>query len=79
MAILKLFRNSNILENNMGPDRRFGRRVTGRGRNLHHSGLLIIMGYWEEFNYWETTLIAMTGGILGILFTIPLRNALIVQ
>ena len=40
---------------------------------------LIIMGYWEEFNYWETTLIAMTGGILGILFTIPLRNALIVQ
>ena len=78
MAILKLFRNSNVLENNMV------QTAASAGESLAAGVIftmpaLIIMGYWEEFNYWETTLIAMTGGILGILFTIPLRNALIVQ
>ena len=78
MAILKLFRNSNVLENNMV------QTAASAGESLAAGVIftipaLIIMGYWEEFNYWETTLIAMTGGILGILFTIPLRNALIVK
>jgi len=78
MAILKLFRNSNILENNMV------QTAASAGESLAAGVIftipaLIIMGYWEEFNYWETTLIAMTGGVLGILFTIPLRNALIVK
>ena len=37
------------------------------------------MGYWTEFNYLETSLIALCGGVLGVLFTIPLRQALIVE
>ena len=37
------------------------------------------MGYWEEFNYFETVTIALCGGVLGVLFTIPLRKALIVE
>jgi len=37
------------------------------------------MGYWAEFNYWETVLIALCGGVLGVLFTVPLRSALIVE
>ncbi|MGB3849180.1 MAG: oligopeptide transporter, OPT family [Tunicatimonas sp.] len=78
MAILKLFKNSNVLENNMV------QTAASAGESLAAGVIftipaLIIMGYWEAFNYWETTLIAMTGGILGILFTIPLRNALIVK
>ena len=78
MAILKVFKNSNVLENNMV------QTAASAGESLAAGVIftipaLIIMGYWEEFNYWETTLIAMTGGMLGILFTIPLRNALIVQ
>ena len=36
------------------------------------------MGYWSDFDYWETVLIATVGGVLGVLFTIPLRRALIV-
>ncbi len=40
---------------------------------------LVIMGYWQEFNYFETTAIAICGGVLGVLFTVPLRNALIVK
>ncbi len=78
MAVLKVFKNSNILENNLV------QTAASAGESLAAGVIftipaLIIMGYWETFNYWETTLIAMTGGILGILFTIPLRQALIVK
>jgi putative OPT family oligopeptide transporter len=37
------------------------------------------MGYWTEFNYLETALVALCGGVLGVLFTVPLRSALIVR
>ncbi|MCK5074239.1 MAG: oligopeptide transporter, OPT family [Bacteriovoracaceae bacterium] len=40
---------------------------------------LILVGAWNEFKFWPTTLIAISGGLLGILFMIPLRKALIVD
>lgn len=78
MAILKMFRNSNILENNLV------QTAASAGESLAAGVIftipaLVIMGYWEEFNYIETVMIAMCGGVLGVLFTIPLRTALIVQ
>ncbi len=78
MAILKAFKNANILENNMV------QTAASAGESLAAGVIftipaLVIMGYWEEFNYIETTLIAICGGILGVLFTIPLRGALIVK
>lgn len=78
MAILKAFKNANILENNMV------QTAASAGESLAAGVIftipaLVIMGYWQEFNYMETTLIAICGGILGVLFTIPLRNALIVK
>ncbi len=38
---------------------------------------LLIVGAWNEFSFWPTTLIAMCGGLLGVIFMIPLRKALI--
>lgn len=38
---------------------------------------LVLVGAWTEFEFWPTTLIAMSGGLLGIMFMIPLRKALI--
>ncbi len=78
MAVLKAFKNSNILENNLV------QTAASAGESLAAGIIftipaLIIMGYWEKFNYWDTTLIGITGGVLGVLFTIPLRNALIVK
>lgn len=78
MAILKLFRNSNVLENNLV------QTAASAGESLAAGVIftipaLVLMGYWYEFNYFETTLIAISGGVLGVLFTIPLRNALIVR
>lgn len=38
---------------------------------------LVLVGSWKEFEFWPTTIIAMSGGLLGIIFMIPLRKALI--
>jgi len=78
MAVLKAFKNSNILENNLI------QTAASAGESLAAGIIftlpaLVIMGYWESFNYLETTLIAICGGVLGVLFTIPLRKALIVK
>lgn len=40
---------------------------------------LIIMGYWQVFDYFWVSLIAGLGGLLGVLFTIPLRRALVLD
>lgn len=38
---------------------------------------LVIVGAWQDFQFWPTTLIAIAGGLLGVIFMIPLRKALI--
>jgi putative OPT family oligopeptide transporter len=40
---------------------------------------LIISGVWKSFNYWESTLIMLSGGVIGICFIIILRRALVVE
>ncbi|UCF50782.1 MAG: oligopeptide transporter, OPT family, partial [Thermoplasmatales archaeon] len=40
---------------------------------------LILLGVWTEINYLETTLIALLGGLLGVLWMVPLRRALVVK
>ncbi|PIR22047.1 MAG: oligopeptide transporter, OPT family [Deltaproteobacteria bacterium CG11_big_fil_rev_8_21_14_0_20_45_16] len=40
---------------------------------------LVIVGAWKDFAFWPTTLIAVLGGLLGVVFMIPLRKALIVE
>ena len=78
MAVLKAFKNSNILENNLIQTAASAGESLAAGIIFTLSAL-VIMGYWEYFNYLETTLIAICGGVLGVLFTIPLRKALIVK
>jgi putative OPT family oligopeptide transporter len=34
---------------------------------------LILIGFWESFDYWVVSLVALSGGLLGILFMIPMR------
>ncbi|MAZ47952.1 MAG: oligopeptide transporter, OPT family [Halobacteriovoraceae bacterium] len=38
---------------------------------------LVLVGAWKDFQFWPTTIIAIAGGLLGIVFMIPLRKALI--
>ncbi len=78
MAILRLFKNHNILENNIVQTAASAGESVAAGV-IFTIPALVLMGYWTEFNYWETVLIALSGGILGVLFTVPLRSALIVE
>jgi putative OPT family oligopeptide transporter len=40
---------------------------------------LILLNVWEEINLLQTALIALLGGILGVLWMVPLRRALVVK
>jgi len=77
MAILRLFRRSNILENNIIQTAASSGEALAAGVIFTIPALLLV-GYWSTFEYWQTTLIATVGGLLGVLCTIPLRRALIV-
>lgn len=78
MGVLRLFRKSNILENNIV------QTAASAGESLAAGVIftipaLVLMGYWSEFNYIEVAKIASIGGVIGVLFTVPLRRALIVE
>ena len=40
---------------------------------------LLMVGYWSGFPFWQTTLLCTAGGILGVIFTVPLRLAMVVH
>ncbi|MBL9020097.1 MAG: oligopeptide transporter, OPT family [Myxococcales bacterium] len=78
MAVLRMLRTGNILQNNGV------QTAAASGEGLAAGVIftlpaLIILGVWTRFSYLETTLIAGFGGILGVLFTIPLRRSLIID
>src|SRR5690625_7439190 len=58
MAILKLFKSSNILENNIVQTAASAGESLAAGM-IFTFPALILMGYWTEFNYWETLLISL--------------------
>src|SRR3989442_6202197 len=77
MAVLRLFRESNILENNIVQTAASSGEALAAGVIFTLPALLFI-GYWTSFDYGQTAAIAMWGGLLDVLFTIPLRRVLIV-
>ena len=77
MAVLKFFKDSSILENNM-VQTQASSAGTLSSVIFVLPGLLM-MGYWQEFPFWQTVLICAAGGTLGVLFTIPLRRAMVVN
>ena len=78
MGMLKLFRDSNILENNIAQTAASAGESVAAGA-IFTLPALILLGYWESFDYWWVCAITGLGGLLGVLFTIPLRRSLILQ
>lgn len=77
MAVLSLFKTSNILENNMI-------QTQASAAGTLSSVIFVIpglfmCGYWSEFPLWQTFMICLCGGGLGVLFTIPLRRTMVVE
>jgi putative OPT family oligopeptide transporter len=40
---------------------------------------LVMVGYWTGFPFWQAFGICATGGILGVMYSVPLRRALVAQ
>jgi len=78
MALLKMFKTSNILENNIVQTAASAGESVAAGV-IFTIPALILLGYWDVFDYWWVSAIAGIGGLLGVLFTIPLRRSLIVE
>ncbi|MDQ8039246.1 MAG: oligopeptide transporter, OPT family, partial [Rickettsiella sp.] len=76
MGILRFFKNSSILENNIvQTGASAGEALVGGTAFILPA--LIILHYWQHFDYWQTVFISLTGGILGVLFSIPIRRVLL--
>ncbi|MFJ2992590.1 OPT family oligopeptide transporter [Pandoraea sp. NPDC087047] len=77
MAVLRALRGGNILENNMVQTQA---SAAGTLSSIIFvlPGLLMI-GHWQGFPFGLTLAICASGGILGVLFTIPLRRAMVVD
>jgi putative OPT family oligopeptide transporter len=77
MAVLRWFSSSSILENNIV------QTVASAAGTLAAIIFvlpgLVMIGWWHGFPYWTTAAITGTGGILGVLFSVPLRRALVVD
>lgn len=75
MAVLRMFRGSNILENNIV------QTVASAAGTLAAICFvlpgLVMIGWWQGFPYWTTALITGLGGALGVLLSVPLRRALV--
>lgn len=78
MAVLRMFRESNILENNIVQTSASAGESVAAGI-IFTLPALILLEYWHGFPFLPTMAVAVCGGILGVLFTIPLRRALIVE
>ncbi|HKY31883.1 MAG TPA: oligopeptide transporter, OPT family [Candidatus Polarisedimenticolia bacterium] len=75
MLVLRFFRNRSILEENLA------RTSASVGEALVAGAIFtlpafVISGLWKEFHYWESTLLMLVGGTLGVLFVIFLRRPL---
>ena len=76
MGILRLFKNATILENNAVQTAASAGEAVAGGI-VYTIPALIIIDYWHSFDYLTNFFIAAIGGILGVLFSIPLRRILV--
>ena len=77
MAVLRWFASSTILENNIV------QTVASAAGTLAAIIFvlpgLVMVGWWQGFPYWTTAAATAVGGILGVMFSVPLRRALVVD
>jgi putative OPT family oligopeptide transporter len=75
MALLKGFKSSTIWENNIV------QTIASAAGTLAAIGFvlpgLIMVGWWQNFDFWTTFWVCAIGGLLGVLFSVPLRRALV--
>lgn len=78
LGVLRFFRRSNILENNQVQTMASAGASTVSGI-IFTVPALVMMGAWSGYDYWPIFLMVVMGGVMGVVFTTPLRRALIVD
>lgn len=78
LGVFRFFRRSNVLETNLV------QTSASAGEGLAAAvtfilPALIILGYWAAFKFWQTAIITILGGVLGVFFSVPLRRVLLAQ
>jgi putative OPT family oligopeptide transporter len=75
MAVLRFFQKSTIWENNIV------QTVASAAGTLSSIIFvlpgLVMVGWWTGFPYWESFGICAVGGILGVMYSVPLRRAMV--
>ena len=75
MAVLRKFAGHNVKENNIV------QTIASAAGTLSAIIFvlpgLVMIGYWQGFPFWTTALVCALGGILGVMFSVPLRRALV--
>lgn len=75
MAILRFFKDHTIVENNIV------QTIASAAGTLSAIIFvlpgLVMLGYWQGFPYWTTAAVCFFGGVLGVMYSIPLRRALV--
>lgn len=76
IAILRLFKNSNVLESNLI------QTAASAGEGVASAiafvlPAMIFIHAWHGFNYWQTVAVTSFGGLLGVFFSIPLRRVML--
>ena len=75
MVVLKALGQSGILQNNIVQT--VASAAGTLGSIIFVLPGLIMVGWWADFPFWQSFLICATGGLLGVMFSIPLRRALV--
>ncbi|MCP9318803.1 oligopeptide transporter, OPT family [Acetobacter persici] len=77
MAVLRALGRSTLLENNMVQSQASAAGTLSCVFATFPG--LIMTGFWHSFPFWQTAGLSLAGGIAGVLFTIPLRRALVTE
>ena len=75
MAVLRFVRGSTILENNIVQT--IASAAGTLAAIIFVLPGLIMIGWWQGFPYWTTVAVCAIGGTLGVMFSVPLRRALV--
>jgi putative OPT family oligopeptide transporter len=78
MGVLRLLGGGTILENNIVQTGASAGSSIAAGV-IFTIPALVILGYWQDFKYSWVLAIAGLGGLLGVLFSVPLRRSMIVE
>ncbi len=78
MGVLRLLGGGTILENNIVQTGASAGSSIAAGV-IFTIPALVILGYWDDFRYSWVMAIAGLGGLLGVLFSVPLRRTMIVE